>query len=81
MKHIIDPVFNIATLARWQIRQVWKIFLLVALGMIAAVLLVGIVPLLTRVNLTANARSTFAKSGLDTTSHVDFSINTLDTSG
>jgi ABC-type lipoprotein release transport system permease subunit len=70
----------LVTLALWQIRQVWRIFLLVAVGMMAAVLLVGAMPLFAKVNTTASMRSAFANSGFDPSSSVQATIEIPDSS-
>ena len=70
----------VATLALWQMRHVWRIFVLVAVGMIAAVVLVGATPLFAKVNTTASIRSAFATSGSDPSSYVQAAIEVLDPS-
>jgi ABC-type lipoprotein release transport system permease subunit len=67
-------------LALWQMRQVWRIFALVTLGMIAAVVLVGTTPLFASVNTTASLRATFANSDLDPASYAQATIEVLDPS-
>ena len=70
----------VAMLALWQMRHVWRIFALIALGMIAAVVLVGATPLFSRVNTTASIRSAFANSGSDPSSYAQATIEDLDPS-
>src|SRR5258706_7939151 len=51
------------TLAVWRLRQMWRLLLVAALGNIAAVLLVCIVPLFTQVALSAGLRGVLAGLG------------------
>ena len=51
------------TLAVWRLRQMWRLLLVAALGNIAAVLLVCIVPLFTQVALSAGLRGVLAGQG------------------
>lgn len=51
------------TLAHWQLRQTWRLLLIVGLGMVVAVILVCAVPLYTQIATTAGLRDT-----LDSTS-------------
>lgn len=69
-----------AILAFWQMRQVWRVFGLIALGMVAAVVLVGTVPLFALVNTTASVRAPFTDSGLDTSSAVQLPITAVSSS-
>jgi len=57
---LIPPSF---TLAVWRLRQMWRLLLVAALGNIAAVLLVCIVPLFTQVALSAGLRGVLAGQG------------------
>lgn len=45
------------TLAIWQLRQTWRLLLIIGIGIIAAVMLVCVVPLYTQVTTTAGLRS------------------------
>ena len=45
------------TLALWQLRQTWRLLLIVGVGIIAAAMLVCVVPLYTQVTTTAGLRS------------------------
>ena len=45
------------TLALWQLRQTWRLLLIIGVGIIAAVMLVCSVPLYTQVTTTAGLRS------------------------
>lgn len=49
----------IFTLARWRLRQSWFLLLITALGMIAAVVMICLVPLFSAVMTTAGLRNTF----------------------
>jgi ABC-type lipoprotein release transport system permease subunit len=51
------------TLAAWRLRQMWGLLLIAALGNIAAVLLVCIVPLFTQVSLAAGLRQVLTGQG------------------
>src|SRR5947209_5063290 len=44
-------------LARWQLRQTWRLLLVVGLGIVASVVLVCVVPLYSQVTMTAGLRS------------------------
>ncbi len=79
-KHKAGMLPAAATLAVWQMRHVWRIFALVALGMIAAVILVGATPLFAKVNTTASMRSAFANSDSDPSSYAQATIEVLDPS-
>ncbi|MBO0793351.1 MAG: hypothetical protein J2P36_20695, partial [Ktedonobacteraceae bacterium] len=57
------PAAATFTQALWHIRHVWRLFLLITVGMIAAVVLVCSLPLFSQVNSTAGIRSAI-NSGL-----------------
>lgn len=57
------PVAATFTQALWHMRHIWRLFALVSLGMIAAVVLVGALPLFSQVNSTAGIRGAL-NSGL-----------------
>lgn len=51
-------MWSVVTLAAWQLRRTWFLLLFIALGMVAAVVIVCTIPLLTGVMTTAGLRST-----------------------
>ncbi len=50
-------ILSIATLAVWRLRQTWFLLCVTTLGMIAAVVIIGAIPLFTSVMTTAGLRS------------------------
>ncbi len=55
----------IITLALWQMRQSWRMLLVVGTGILAAVVLICIVPLYSQVSMSAGLRDTLAASPTD----------------
>ncbi len=47
---------SMGTLARWQLRQTWRLLIVIGLGLIAAVALVGMIPLYAQVSESAGLR-------------------------
>ena len=60
-----DPARSILTLARLQVRQTWRLLLVVGIGILTAVVLICIVPLYSRVAMSAGLRDTIAASPTD----------------
>ncbi|HEX9070115.1 MAG TPA: FtsX-like permease family protein, partial [Ktedonobacterales bacterium] len=56
---IIPPT---ATLALWRLRQSWRLLLITELGMVAAVLLICVVPLFSQVSISGGLRAALAAS-------------------
>ncbi len=52
---------SIVTLARWQLRQTWRLLIAIGLGMLLAVVLVCAIPLYVQVSLSAGLRHTLAE--------------------
>ena len=50
------------TLALWQLRQAWRLLLIVGTGMLAAVVLVCAIPLYTQLSMTAGLRGVLTSS-------------------
>lgn len=48
---------SIATLARWQLRQTWKLLAVVGIGMLIATVLVGAIPLYLQITTSAGTQS------------------------
>ncbi len=71
-------IHSIVTLALWRGRQTWHFLLLTGLGMLAAVVIVCVVPLFSQVALTAGVRSVLTASPAD--SEIELQIETTDVS-
>lgn len=54
------------TLARWQLRQTWRLLLLIGLGITAAVMLACIIPLYSAITLTSGLRTALVTNPADT---------------
>ncbi|MBV9231743.1 MAG: hypothetical protein JOZ18_20715, partial [Chloroflexi bacterium] len=61
---------GLMALGIWQLRLVWRLFILVSVGMIAAVMLVCSLPLFALVSTTSTVRNTFNNGLFDPTSYV-----------
>ncbi len=66
------------TLARWRLRQTWRLLLVTGLGIVLAVVLLCAAPLLSQVALTAGVRATLTASPQDT--EIELQANTSDLS-
>lgn len=55
-----SPVTSIATLARWQLRQTWRLLIIVGAGLLAAVVLVCAIPLYAQVSESAGLHHVLA---------------------
>ncbi|GCE13600.1 ABC transporter permease [Tengunoibacter tsumagoiensis] len=66
----ISSFLSIVTLAGWQIRQTWRLLIVTALGMMAAVLLVCAVPLYSEVALNAGLRTLLQSDSANATINV-----------
>ncbi len=66
----LAPITTTLTLALWQIRHVWRLFLLITLGIVATVVLVCALPLFSQVNSTAGIRAVFNSGLYETNSFV-----------
>lgn len=51
-----STVSSMGTLARWQLRQTWRLLIVIGVGLIAAVALVGMIPLYAQVSESAGLR-------------------------
>src|SRR5260370_16234703 len=51
-----STVSSIATLARWQLRQTWRLLIVTGVGLLAAVVLVCMIPLYAQVSESAGLR-------------------------
>ncbi|GCE13685.1 FtsX-like permease family protein [Tengunoibacter tsumagoiensis] len=59
-----SPLAASMTLALWQIRHVWRLFLLITIGALVAIVLVCTLPLFSEVTKTAGLRNTFNNSNI-----------------
>ncbi|HEX6779257.1 MAG TPA: hypothetical protein VF099_13700, partial [Ktedonobacterales bacterium] len=66
------------TLARWRLRQTWRLLLVTGLGIVSAVVLLCAAPLFSQVALTAGVRATLTASPQDT--EIELQANTSDLS-
>lgn len=57
-----SPVASLATLARWQFGQTWRMLLVANVGVLAAVALICLIPLYSSVALSAGLRDSLAAS-------------------
>src|SRR5258708_22668134 len=55
-KGTTSAVSSIATLARWQLRQTWRLLIVTGVGLLAAVVLVCMIPLYAQVSESAGLR-------------------------
>ena len=51
-----STISSMGTLARWQLRQTWRLLIVIGIGLIAAVALVGMIPLYAQVSESAGLR-------------------------
>lgn len=65
-------------LARWRVRQTWRLLLVTGLGIVSAVVLLCAAPLFSQVALTAGVRATLTASPQDT--EIELQANTSDLS-
>lgn len=66
------------TLARWRLRQTWRLLLVMELGVLSVVVLLCAMPLFTQVALTAGVRATLTASPQD--AEIELQANTSDLS-
>jgi ABC-type antimicrobial peptide transport system permease subunit len=79
------PFFSIVTLASWQMRQTWRLLMVCAAGILAAVVLVCIMPLYSQIALSSSLHTTLNATPGNSTIIVSSTLsaiqqpNTIDT--